>query len=243
MKPHMSPTPPEPTGPTPSSGTVQREVMIASDLRSRGIRDARVLAAFRRVPRELFVPDAAVAHAYEDHPLAIGSHQTISQPYIVAAMLEALRLRGDEKVLEIGTGTGYSAALLTHLAEVVYTVERLEPLYRAASDRLRAFGYDVRCRLADGTLGWPEHAPYDAIIVAAAGPSVPRSLVSQLSPVGRLVMPVGDDRSQHLKVLRRAPEREGDIAPELVEQTLEEVEFVRLVGVEGREATALRTRH
>lgn len=240
MKPQLSPARPEPSEPAPTSGAVQREVMIASDLRSRGIRDARVLAAFRRVPRELFVPDAAVARAYEDHPLAIGSHQTISQPYIVAAMLEALRLRGDEKVLEIGTGTGYSAALLTHLAEVVYTVERIEPLYHAASDRLRAFGYDVRCKLGDGTLGWAEHAPYDAIIVAAAGPGVPQSLVAQLGPCGRLVMPVGDAHRQHLKVLRRAPEREGANTPELVEQTLEEVEFVPLVGAEGRDANATR---
>ncbi|MFO0614120.1 MAG: protein-L-isoaspartate(D-aspartate) O-methyltransferase [Polyangiaceae bacterium] len=218
----------------PPSGTVQREVMIATDLRARGITDPRVLAAFRAVPRELFVPDAAVEHAYEDHPLSIGARQTISQPFVVAEMLEALRLRGDEKVLEIGTGTGYSAALLTHLAEVVYTVERLESLYRDASDRLRAFGYDVRCKLGDGTLGWPEHAPYDAIIVAAAGPVVPPSLVAQLAPCGRLVMPVGDERHQFLKLVRKEPERDGDVAARIEEQTLDEVGFVPLIGAEGR---------
>lgn len=227
-------SPPRPALPDTSySGTVQREVMIAADIRSRGVQDPRVLAAFRRVPRELFVPDAAVNHAYEDHPLAIGAHQTISQPYIVAAMLEALRLKGDEKVLEIGTGTGYSAALLTHLCEVVYTVERLESLYQSASDRLRAFGYDVRCKLGDGTLGWSEHAPYDAIIVAAAGPVVPPSLLAQLGPCGRLVMPVGDDKHQFLKLVRKGPDREGDIAPRLEEFTLEEVGFVPLIGAEG----------
>jgi protein-L-isoaspartate(D-aspartate) O-methyltransferase len=211
--------------------------MIATDLRSRGITDPRILAAFRAVPRELFVPDAAVEHAYEDHPLAIGAHQTISQPYVVAEMLEALRLRGDEKVLEIGTGTGYSAALLTHLCEVVYTVERLESLYRAASDRLRAFGYDVRCKLGDGTLGWAEHAPYDAIIVAAAGPVVPPSLLAQLGPCGRLVMPVGDERRQYLKLVRKQPERRGDIAAKVDEQTLDEVGFVPLIGAEGNRQT------
>lgn len=233
MKFPTSPPRPE-SNEAPPSSAVQREVMIAADIRSRGVQDPRVLAAFRRVPRELFVPDAAVKHAYEDHPLAIGCHQTISQPYIVAAMLEALRLRGDEKVLEIGTGTGYSAALLTHLAEVVYTVERVQSLYQSASDRLRAFGYDVRCKLGDGTLGWAEHAPYDAIIVAAAGPIVPPSLLAQLGPCGRLVMPVGDEKHQLLKLIKKGPERDGDIAPQLEEVTLEEVGFVPLIGVEGR---------
>jgi protein-L-isoaspartate(D-aspartate) O-methyltransferase len=205
----------------------QREHMIAADLVARGIRDRRVIDAFRRVPRELFVPDGAVALAYEDQPLHIEAGQTISQPYVVALTLQALALTGNERVLEIGTGTGYTAALLTWLAREVYTVERIEDLFRNATDRFLGLGYDVHAKLGDGTLGWPEHAPYDAIMVSAGGPHVPRALIDELAPGGRLVMPIRADGTQVLIRMVRVP---GD---GITSEPLEEVRFVPLIGADG----------
>ncbi len=194
-------------------------------LARRGVHDARVLAAFGKVPRELFVPAAAFGDAYADRPIPIAGGQTISQPYVVALMLEALELEPEDRVLEIGTGTGYSAALLSELAAHVYTVERLPELAREATERLAALGYrwiDVRC--GDGSLGWPEHAPFDAIVVAAGGPELPRALIDQLALGGRLVMPVGGAGMQRLVRATRLPKGEPRI------EDLGPVMFVPLVG-------------
>jgi len=163
------------------------------------IRDERVLEAFGRVPRERFVPADLHRYAYDDRPLPIGHEQTISQPLMVALMTQALQLRGDEKVLEIGTGSGYQAALLSLLARELVTVERVPELAEQARRRLEALGYrNVRVFVAREVLGWPDAAPYDAIIVTAGAPDVPRSLVDQLAPGGRLVVPVGSRRLQQL---------------------------------------------
>lgn len=171
----------------------ERLRMVAEQVASRGIEDPRVLEAMRRVPRHRFVPESCQDDAYADHPLPIGHGQTISQPYIVAFMTEALRLRGGEKVLEIGTGSGYQAAVLAELGCEVYTMEIVEPLAREAGERLRALGYErVHVRAGDGYRGWPEAAPFDAVIVTAAPDHVPQPLVEQLMPGGRLVLPVGD---------------------------------------------------
>ena len=170
----------------------RRNDMIRTQIAGRGVRDPRVLAALVAVPRERFVADELAEFAYEDAPLPIEEGQTISQPYIVALMVAALELRGDERVLEIGTGSGYAAAVLAHLAREVYTVERHEALAEIARRRLAELGCaNVHVRHGDGTLGWPEHAPYDAIVVAAGGPDVPATLREQLAIGGRLVMPVG----------------------------------------------------
>ena len=164
------------------------------------MRDELVLDAMRKVPRELFLPEKLREFAYEDSPLPIAGEQTISQPYIVAFMTEALMLKGGEKVLEIGAGSGYAAAVLSEIAADVYTVERLGQLAEKAAARLADLGYDnVHVLHGDGTKGWPEHAPYDAIVVAAGGPQVPESLKEQLKIGGRLVIPVGaDQRAQEL---------------------------------------------
>lgn len=206
-----------------------RREMVERQLVGRGIRGARVLAAFREVPREEFVAEHLRGSAYDDSPLPIEAGQTISQPYIVALTVEALGLRGGERVLEIGTGSGYAAAVLARIAERVYTVERLSELALAARARLERLGYDnveVVCR--DGTLGLPEHAPYEAIAVAAGGPKVPEALVDQLTIGGRMVIPVGpDERSQVLLRVTRTGRHE------LREESLGDVRFVPLVGVEG----------
>ncbi len=163
------------------------------------IRDERVLDAFGRVPRERFVPIELQRYAYEDRPLPIGEGQTISQPLMVAIMTQALTLRGDEKVLEVGTGSGYQAALLSLLAREVVSVERISELAESAARRLEAFGYtNVRVYLAGDELGWPEGAPYDAITVTAGAPEVPQPLVDQLAMNGRMVIPVGSRQLQHL---------------------------------------------
>src|SRR5688572_17015164 len=159
-----------------------REEMVEKQLVSRGIRDRAVLAAMREVPREEFVSRALVEFAYEDSPLPIEEEQTISQPYIVALMAEALELRATDRVLEVGTGSGFAAAVLARIASEVYTIERHLSLARTAEERFRRLGHDnVHVRHGDGTLGWPEHAPYDAIAVAAAGPEVPQPLLDQLA--------------------------------------------------------------
>ena len=179
--------------------------MVRQQLESRGITDSRVLEAMRRVPRHLFVPAAGRAEAYGDFPLPIGHGQTISQPYIVAVMTQALGLRGSERVLEIGTGSGYQAAVLAELAGSVYTIERVAELATAARMILNELGYhSVHFATGDGSEGWAAHAPYDAILVTAAAPRVPPALEAQLADNGVLVVPVGENRwSQTLVTVRR----------------------------------------
>src|SRR3990172_7116691 len=174
------------------TATLERERMVKHHLAQRGIRSRAVLDAFRNVPREAFVPEALAEFAYEDAPLPIEAGQTISQPFIVALMAEALDLVPGDKVLEIGTGSGYAAAILGQMAGEVFTIERHELLARTAADPLTGMGCDnVHVLAGDGTLGWPAHAPYQAIAVAAGGPSVPPALLAQLAVGGRLVIPVG----------------------------------------------------
>ena len=171
------------------------------------IKDTRVLDAVRRVPREEFVPEDARPYAYENRPLPIGYGQTVSQPLIVALMTEALLLTGNEEVLEVGTGSGYQAALLSLLAGHVVTVERVAPLAAAAAERLRALGYaNVDVHVADDAIGWPAAAPYDAIIVTAAAPEIPLPLLRQLAMGGRLVIPVGSRNLQELVRIVKTPE-------------------------------------
>ena len=201
--------------------------MVATQLRQRGIRDERLLAAMERVPRHEFVRTEKQEEAYEDQPVAIESGQTVSQPYIVAAMLEALDLRPTDNVLEIGTGSGYQTALLAELAHTVFTVERHAELSSAAKERLSHLGYaNVNFFVADGSLGLPQHAPYDAIVVSAAAPRVPESLVAQLAEGGRLIIPVGNADSQHLELVRKI---EGRVAA----TALDGCRFVPLIGREG----------
>jgi protein-L-isoaspartate(D-aspartate) O-methyltransferase len=205
----------------------ERGEMVETQLRRRGIRDARVLQAFLDVPRDRFVLPERLAEAYQDHPLDIGCGQTISQPYMVALMTEVLHLRGDERTLEIGTGSGYQTAILAKLCRAVYTIERLPALNRGAQEVLGRLGFaNVRFRVGDGTLGWPEEAPFDRIIVTAGGPSVPPSLEAQLADAGRLVMPVGSWGGQDLVALERHGQR-------LERESHGGCVFVRLVGKEG----------
>jgi protein-L-isoaspartate(D-aspartate) O-methyltransferase len=203
---------------------VQRLRMVDRYLRSRGISDPLVLEAFARVPREEFVPLDYVDHAYDDSPLPIGSGQTISQPYVVALTLQALALTGRERVLEIGTGSGYQAAVLAQLVEVVYTVERIDELQRSARRRFRKLGIDnVKCRYDDGRIGWAEHAPFDAIIVTAAAAAMEPALIEQLAPGGVLIAPVGGSSGQQLLRLRRGEEG-------VSQEVLGAVVFVPLLG-------------
>lgn len=175
----------------------QRASMLTNHLKSRGISDPRVLAAMATVPREEFVPDDEKAEAYRDGPLPIGHGQTISQPYTVAMMCEALQLTGNENVLEVGTGSGYAACVLSHLAQQVHTIERIPELARLAEARLQHLGIrNVQVHVGDGSLGLPEAAPFDAIVVTAGGPSVPADFVNQLVEGGRIVMPVGPMHNQ-----------------------------------------------
>ena len=205
----------------------QREKMVRTQIESRGIRDPRVLAAFRKAPRHLFIPEGMRSRAYEDCPLPIGQGQTISQPYTVARMTEALCLQGKELVLEIGTGSGYQAAILAELAEWVYSVERIRDLAASARKILDELGYhNVAITVGDGTLGWKEHAPYDAIIVTAGSPDIPKPLVAQLKQGGRLVIPVGDVYSQELIL----GIKEGE---ELATKDLGAYRFVELIGAHG----------
>jgi protein-L-isoaspartate(D-aspartate) O-methyltransferase len=174
--------------------------MVSEQVQRRGILDPRVLRAVGKVPRHLFVDEALVGRAYGDHPLPIGDGQTISQPYMVALMTEALELHGHERVLEIGTGCGYQTAVLAEVCGKVFSVERLKSLADRATRRLDSLGYyNVLVRVADGSLGWKEEAPFDAILVAAAAPTIPQALVEQLAPKGRLVVPVGDAYTQSLR--------------------------------------------
>jgi protein-L-isoaspartate(D-aspartate) O-methyltransferase len=181
-----------------------RERMVAEQVEARGVRDASTLAALRSVPRHLFVPPSELDAAYADHPLPIGHGQTISQPYIVGFMTEALGLHGGEAVLEVGTGSGYQAAVLAQIAAKVYSVEIVEPLAAEARERLARLGYsNVEVRAGDGYLGWPEAAPFQGIIVTAAAPRVPEPLKDQLAEGGRLVIPLGDEFQELVVVTRR----------------------------------------
>jgi len=185
----------------------ERERMVAQQIAARGITDARTLAAMGKVPRHLFVPPSLAGEAYADSPLPIGHGQTISQPYIVGFMTQALGLEGGSKVLEVGTGSGYQAAVLAEIAAKVYTIEIVEPLAREARERLARLGYrNVEVRAGDGYLGWPEAAPFDGILVTAAAPRVPEPLKEQLADGGRLVIPVGDEYQEILVVTRRGKE-------------------------------------
>ena len=181
-----------------------RRRMVETQLRARGLHDPKLLQAFLDVPRHAFVPPDRQADAYADRPIPIGVGQTISQPYIVALMLQQLRLLGHERVLEIGTGSGYQTALLAHLALEIYSVERLPALAETAERRLEQLGLlNVHLTVADGSLGWGEHAPYDGIIVGASVPRIPPSLLAQLGDRGRLVLPVGTAQEQTLTVAER----------------------------------------
>jgi protein-L-isoaspartate(D-aspartate) O-methyltransferase len=210
------------------SSTAQRQRMVSEQLRRRDILDPDVLFAFSSVPRDEFVPAELVDRAYDDMPLPIGDHQTISQPYVVAMTAQALGLRGHEHVLEIGTGSGYAAAIFGRLAAVVDTVERIPELARTAAERLARLGItNVHVHCGDGTLGWPERAPYHAIAVAAAAPRPPKSLLYQLVIGGRLVIPSGTEELQHMLRITRRDDTTFD------EEDLGEVKFVPLIGQEG----------
>jgi len=207
--------------------------MVETQLRSRGIRDERVLKALEAIPRHLFVDEALRDQAYFDHPLPIDAGQTISQPYIVALMTAALELRGSERVLEIGTGSGYQTAVLAALADQVFSIERVAPLASRARKILDALDdYNVAIRIGDGTYGWREESPFDAIIVTAGAPRVPRILVEQLAVGGRLVIPVGDRHTQDLVRVIRQSEDAGDIKQE----DLGGCRFVSLIGEHGWQA-------
>jgi protein-L-isoaspartate(D-aspartate) O-methyltransferase len=211
-------------GDTPPRVVRERERMAEEQLAGRGVTDPRVLAAMRRVPRHLFVEEALRERAYGDHPLPIGDGQTISQPYMVGLMTELLRLDGTQKVLEIGTGSGYQAAVLGELSARVCTVERIPKLAKRARELLEMLGYsNVWVRVANGTLGWPDEAPFDRILVAAGAPNVPPPLFEQLAEGGCMVMPVGEANTQVLHLIEK---RNGEM------HTTEQAGcvFVKLVG-------------
>ena len=198
--------------------------MVETQLIGRGIEDQRVLEAMRKVPRHMFVDEALQEQAYSDHPLPIGDKQTISQPYVVALMTETLKLLGHEKILEIGTGSGYQAAILAELGSRVFSIERHPALAYRANQVLQKLAYkNVIVRVADGTLGWPDEAPFDGIIVTAGTPKIPQPLVDQLAMGGRLVIPMGDRQSQELMLVERIPEG-------IRKTNLGGVRFVDLVG-------------
>ncbi|MBW4056897.1 MAG: protein-L-isoaspartate(D-aspartate) O-methyltransferase [Proteobacteria bacterium] len=207
----------------------QRDIMIRDHLLGRGIRDQEVIKTMRDVPREAFVDERMREKAYGDHPLPIAEGQTISQPYIVAYMTEALELNHTDRVLEIGTGSGYAAAVLSRIVKMVYSVERLGGLAEAARQRLELLSYtNVVIHEGDGTLGWPEHAPYDAIVVTAGAPKVPQPLCEQLAIGGRLVIPVGRSYDlQELVRVRRVSEHDYR------HEELCGVRFVPLIGAAG----------
>lgn len=201
--------------------------MVDEQLIFRGIKDGRVLRAMSEIPRHLFVPHALENQAYGDYPLNIGEGQTISQPLIVAMMTEALELKGDEKILEIGTGSGYQTAILAGLSKHVYTIERIRSLTNGARKVLYDIGItNFTLRVGDGTIGWPEEAPFDGILVTAGAPDIPKIYVEQLSEGGRLVIPVGDEWTQQLVVARKV---EGG----LLKTVISGCRFVKLVGKHG----------
>lgn len=206
----------------------RRHTMVAHQLVPRAIQDKATLLAMERVPRHRFVPERLIPYAYEDGPLAIGGGQTISQPYIVALMCQEAGLAPTSRLLEIGTGSGYAAAVMAQCAAAVYTIERLPQLAEEARRRFELLGYsNIECGVGDGSLGWEEKAPFDAIVVTAGAPSLPPSLVKQLAPQGRLIIPVGDAFTQELLSITK--DEEGH----LFERTVEFVRFVPLIGEEG----------
>ncbi len=208
--------------------SLARERMVRDQIEARGIKDKRLLNVMRKIPRHLFVEEALRDQAYNDYPLPIGEGQTISQPYIVALMTEALELKGQEKVLEIGTGCGYQTAILAELAQSVFTIERLPTLMQRAKAILDSLGYfNVAYKTGNGTLGWPEVAPFQGIIVTAAAPEIPQPYVEQLEPGGKMVIPLGDKFSQVLYKIIKLPD--GRIK----KQYLCGCRFVPLVGIYG----------
>jgi protein-L-isoaspartate(D-aspartate) O-methyltransferase len=207
---------PSEPAPTPAQFQAAREVMVREQIAARGIRDPRVLHAFLTVPRERFVPPDLAASAYEDTALPIAAGQTISQPYMVATMTDVLAVRGDERVLEVGTGSGYQAAILSRLADRVYTVERHRELSERAQVVCHELGYtNIVYRLIGDRQGWPEEAPFDAIMVTAGAPRIPADLLAQLDAGGRMAIPVGPEETQTLLLLRKTPEgiQESAITP------------------------------
>jgi protein-L-isoaspartate(D-aspartate) O-methyltransferase len=207
-----------------------RARMVREQLIPRGISNPLVLEAMGKIPRNYFVEDAFQYRAYGDYPLPIGEGQTISQPYIVALMTQALNLKGRETVLEIGTGSGYQTAVLGHICQRVYSVERIKPLLvraRRLFDHLKYI--NIVCKVDDGTIGWPDNGPYEAIIVTAAGPEIPQPLIEQLTDPGVLVIPVGDKFTQELVVVTK---QDGIIST----RGIEDVRFVRLIGAHGFES-------
>jgi protein-L-isoaspartate(D-aspartate) O-methyltransferase len=203
--------------------------MVEEQIISRGIKDAKLIAAMKKIPRHLFVEEALQSQAYSDHPLPIGEKQTISQPYMVALMTEAMLLTGKEKVLEIGTGSGYQTAILAELSEKVFSMERIRPLAIRARKLLYELGYfNVEIKIFDGTFGWMEESPFDAIIVTAGSPDIPQTLLDQLAIGGRLVIPVGDAFVQDL--IRVIKTEEG-----IEKEDLGGCRFVKLIGKYGWE--------
>ena len=204
-----------------------RERMVKNQLMARGIKDERVLQAMGKVPRHLFIQEALAGEAYNDHPVPIGEKQTISQPYIVALMTEALELKGSENTLEIGTGSGYQTAILAELSSRVYTIERIKSLLVKARKLLAKLNYNnILFKAFDGTLGWKEYAPFDAIMVTAGSPNVPEPLKEQLADNGRMIIPVGDRYTQELiKITRKGESFE--------QKSLGGCRFVNLIGVHG----------
>jgi protein-L-isoaspartate(D-aspartate) O-methyltransferase len=222
-EPEQSATPEgESAAPAASARAAERDKMVREQIAARGVRDPRVLAAMRAVPRHELMPESERGEAYEDRPLPIGHGQTISQPYIVAAMTELLALEPGERVLEVGTGSGYQAAILAELGVEVYSIEIVEPLGQRAAEDLARLGYSVNLRIGDGYRGWPEAAPFDAIIVTAAPDQVPPPLIEQLKVGGRLVIPVGS-WSQELVLLRK--EEDG-----VRRESVADVRFVPMTG-------------
>jgi len=206
---------------------LSRERMVKNQLIARGIKDKRVLQVMGKIPRHLFIEDALYGEAYNDHPVPIGEKQTISQPYIVALMTEALGLKGDENTLEIGTGSGYQTAILAELSSRVYTIERIKSLLGNARKLLSQLGYDnILFKAFDGTLGWKEYAPFDAIMVTAGAPRLAKPLIDQLADNGRMIIPVGDRYSQELmKIVRKGSE--------FKQESLGGCRFVNLIGAHG----------
>jgi len=204
---------------------ISRQKMVEEQLISRGIRDSRVIKAMQKIPRHLFVPEALRTRAYGDHPLPIGEGQTISQPYVVAYMVEALALRGSERVLEVGTGSGYQTAILAELAAKVYSIERIKSLALRARELIEKLGYiNILIRIADGSYGWREEGPFDRIIVSAASPHVPEPLLDQLKEGGIMVVPLDKGSSQQLvKIIKEKGNRSRVFA-------LSQCHFVKMVG-------------
>jgi len=204
-----------------------RQEMLEDQIKLRGIREPRVLAAMSKVQRHLFVPTISKIYAYEDRPLSIGEGQTISQPYMVALMTECLGLKGGEKVLEIGTGSGYQTAILAEIAEMVYTIERYPKLLKRAKEALAKLGYkNYEAKVGDGSLGWKEKSPFDGIMVTAAAPEAPPNLIEQLAPGGRLVIPIGHYGFQTLIKIIKEDKK-------LKRQSITGCTFVPLIGEQG----------